>query len=298
MDNQKLIPIINQLWECYKKDISGRGVIELDILSTAKKYPSSMWMMTFKSDKTLLRKLSLQQNIISAQEQLNELIDIKNKTGSLSPVMLDMSATLCYTMCRDDYNSDIIDKEKIEQWNEVFKDHFPEFKNLVKEQIKDGEQFRLELLTRYQDQSNKEHLTPNSVYEEVSSVIELLVPMKTEISSGKMVKKCPEKVIESTIDDYNSFGLHQYMDLPYKCNKTTLEAIDDNWHFKFYIREEITDMNNFIEILEKNLAGQLSDGWGENVEQNGLLIDDEVYYAGFDYKNIQAVTTKSKNYKI
>ena len=47
-----------------------------------------------------------------------------------------------------------------------------------------------------------------------------------------------------------------------------------------------------LKQLKKELAGQLSDGWGESMEQTEILDGTDLYMPGFDYQKITLVGPK------
>lgn len=83
------------------------------------------------------------------------------------------------------------------------------------------------------------------------------------------------------VDYFNNFGLSSYMDID-ACHNVALKTESDKNIFTLSLNQEETDLTE----LTVSLSGQLSSGLGDSLSQRALLIKDEIYYFGFDYKNM------------
>jgi hypothetical protein len=286
MERDQLIETMQQLYQQYKNNIAERPVVEKEVLALVEQHPDDMWGVIFGKDKHMYRQIELAENLLKAKKNLKVLLGEETH-----PVMLQMNVSLCYTYCtsREDHNYGQPDDDKLKQWYGLYESHFPGYQKMVEAEIQEWEDKRQATYAQYG--IGKEE-TKDTI-----CVVEIRVPMNNTNEHGEKVDEAPQQILDVAINHYNDFRLDSYMELPKSCNNTTLEAVDNEWCFKFYMAEEVDDQ--FIACLTKELRGQLSDGWGESIEQRGLLIGDTEYFPGWNYDSIKHHQTHKvqKSYK-
>lgn len=134
----------------------------------------------------------------------------------------------------------------------------------------------------------------DSGYKEIpvpTNILEVIVPFIVTNRKGEQVssevfnelRETPDysSFMNGKVDFFNNFGLSSYMDIE-ACHNITLKTENDKNIFTLSLNKEEIDLTD----IKKSLSGQLSSGLGDSLSQRALLIKDEIYYFGFDYKNM------------
>lgn len=126
---------------------------------------------------------------------------------------------------------------------------------------------------------------------ETVNTLEVIVPFivtnrKNEGVSPEVfneLRETPEyaEFMNGRIDYFNAFAVSHYMNVD-DCHNVTLRTENDKNIFTLNLNKAETNLDK----LAKSLSGQLSSGIGDSLAQRALLIKDEIYYFGFDYKNM------------
>jgi hypothetical protein len=266
---------IELVWENYKNNPNKTPELKTSILEHAKISPNVLWKFIFSPDKELSRRLSLQETEQVAQE---------SKDNYVNPFMLDIMVNTAYINCRNVSGlQEDFDQDRINIWNNVFSPH-PEFSIAFKEKLEEGKMKNSQLLGLL--------TTPETVYETVS----IIVPYSF-MKNNEPTLEINEEAVNTVLEHYNFFKLHMYMNLPFVCVATHLEA-KYQWVFSFDIGEKLEGEKRItaLEALKHKLSHQLQTGWGASV--CGEVLDGvDLYKPGFDCKNM-VINTEKKGLKI
>lgn len=247
----------------------------------------SLWMVVFQADKKITRKMILLKNELQAIKCLSDNIKKPH------PILLESSAALARLMIEDseDYSWD---KEKEAVWLKVFTD-MPEFKIQLEKEHQYWINWRGDLFAKH----------PQTVIEKpVIETFSVQMPMVFRVQSGwdlpiETLDPNPfEFMVEEIMNNFNSFHLEGYIEMDF-INSIILRVNTSNefplWVFDVACNQSVNseDKEKFLEELK----GQLSDGWGEGIEQKWALVDKYEYNLHFDYEKAvllqdKPVTTK------
>jgi hypothetical protein len=210
-----------------------------------------------------------------------------------------------------------IDKEKKAIWVKLFSPIFEEFEAVLNEHLMDIYHVSAQDLagTNSEHYQSIEELTAYSLkvrhqrpWVEKISVHTPMVFLGKEHEShffqddSKDTIEAIAPVIDAVEHNFNQMFLENYMALPFKVSYSTLRADysqsgHPQWLFEFYLAEKISQHgehegnNTLLAQFAKALSGQLSDGWGENVEQYGKLVrihgDNRVIRPQFDWNTLK-----------
>lgn len=274
--SDQLFETMQEMWNEYKNQPQNRAEITEKVLQMARTNPSDMWTVFFSRDVGMVKKLMLVENEQRAREVLATIIESFGNDA-----VIKMSATLANSYIESKFELDygMVDEEKKQQWKSIVGSQFPEFNVALEKEIQYWIDWRAKSRSQY----------PTPAPQPTVEVLQFRVPMKCTDENGEDVFNIPQELINNMVEHYNQFRLDIYMDLTYKCNDTTLEDTGGSWLFKFFVCEPIPaeKRDSFVDEIKEKLAGQLSDGWGESMEQQGILVGDTEYYAGWDYQKIK-----------
>lgn len=260
---------IKLIWEEYKRNPDKTEELKLSILKKVEQNPIDMWHTFFSTDYEMCERIVLVENEVMAKKYKEYL-----KNGQ---ILVKMIATYAHGTC--EYKDDIhtgFDVKKVKVWHDIFAD-MPEFSKAFEDEVTYWENFRKESYAKY-NLSDKPKVLPVIV-----ETVEFNVPYNFTDDVGNKAECKPPEMIKKIIQHYNHFNLHQYMDLPFKCASTSLEANADAWLFKFNMAEKISSKD--MKVLQEELKGQLSDGWGSSLSIT-MLVGVKEITAGFDYENM------------
>jgi len=261
--------------EHYKeRPIFQKEIIEL-VKSGAK--VKTEWNVFFHFDSPFWKEIYLAEQERKAVENM----ELCNREPKLT-VLVEMAADMAFMTARNIQEE--VGEEMGENianiWKAVFKDS-PVFEktwaaneertaNIYKEIVKHSE---------------------NKVMPHTVNTLEVIVPFVVTNKGNEQVSSEVFNELRETseyaefmnirVDYFNGFGLSSYMDID-ACHNVTLKTESDKNIFTLSLSQEETDLTE----LKKNLSGQLSSGLGDSLSQRALLIKDEIYYFGFDYKNM------------
>jgi hypothetical protein len=287
---------IEKIWKIYKKSEKSES-IKLEILEMAKVNQSNMWGWIFEKDYDMRERLSLVEAECEAIKQLKEFKDFAaEKSDRYTPeekvlIAEKMVVKTCMVLVesRDEINYGEINEKKLDIFNDILGNDISSFKEKVLAQKAYFKNLVIE-----QIQKNKKEIKEEATIEEIITLkSELLV-----LDNRAHVDIMPINAIKQAVEHYNQFGLNTYMNLPFKTGKTQLSIDNNIGYFTFEVTEKISEekREDYLKILKKELSGQLSDGWGENLP--GELVDNKELVLEFDYKNIEIISSKTKKLKI
>jgi hypothetical protein len=277
--SDQLITEIEKVWKSYKKNPEKTEELKLSILEQVKNKPSDMWSMFFEADKSMYKRIELVKTL-QASERYKEMY-LKNSE------FMDGVSSVAYVMCEiRDGKSNGLDSDKVKVWHDTFKD-IPEFAPAFAEEIQYMIDMRVKVLEQAKAMQSPRAETPSLV-----EIISISVPYEFK-KNGKKTTELHEGLIEQLVEDYNAFNLHGYMDLPFACIDTKMEA-KDTWVFHFHVGEVLEGEKRVeaIKALKEELSGQLSDGWGESMEQIQVLEGSDIINPGFNYKKLVVLGDK------
>ena len=230
------------------------------------------WYNFFEGDKNLWKEIFLMKQEQTAQKYLIKTLN----QGENNQDFLDMSVDMCEASCSGTRDIQGFNVEIENVWINVFH-RFADFK----EKIEQSKKQKKEKLAKYLSELN----IPVIEKQPTILVLKMTVPVMCHDDSGNVVNFEKVRYSEKYEDFmrerskyFNSFNLQEYMEFP-QCNEIILE-VKENLNF-FTIK-----LNNAVDIqkLRNDLLGQLSDGLGENLSQQPLIIENNQYYFDFDIK--------------
>ena len=260
---------IKDWYKKYIKDRSLEGIIlELAENNYTENHGVMEWKYVFEADMGMWKKFDLIQNKKVSIECRDDYLKEPN------PVLLKMMATLAYQHI---YNKDTLiwEKEKEIIWLETFKE-IPGFKVQLEAQK--------EYWINWWKEINSKH-SPLKVQETVDifgvSVPALVYKQENDNKVKITSAIVHTSMIEDMVKNFNEFNLQGYMKTPY-VNKITLSLQGDEWKFSVACNKTVSSAEK--EDFKKQLAGQLSDGWGEGIEQKITLVGTDELSMAFDYE--------------
>ena len=269
---------IEDVWKQYKKNPEKSEELKLSILDQVKNNPSNMWSVFFEADKAMCHRIQCVEILQEAERYKTAYLE---KTLGISWVVDYAHVTSEY----HDGKTPGLDPEKVKIWHSTFKD-IPEFAPAFQEEIEQSEKRLQDIMATIQ--------LPKNEMPPLVETVSFNVPYQFTCN-GEIMAGVHEGLLNQLVEDYNSFDLHGYMQLPFKCIGTSVEA-KDSWVFNFDIGEVLEGEQRVeaLKQLKSELAGQLSDGWGESMEQTEVLEGVDLYRPGFDYDKITLVSPKKE----
>lgn len=279
-----------EIADFYKTEAKDRINIENKIKSFLRKdLPKSEieWHYLFESN------LQFWQDVYLIEE---EKVAFKNyqrtvKNHKENSFFLKSSIWICDSSCENTSNVKGL-KEKIENiWITKFK-NFPEFETLLKNYRKEKE----ERITKYLESLD---VKPEKLI--TIKTLEITIPIsiqrigdENEINENDKIKDTEEykNFMLRRLEYFNSFHLEKYINTS-ACHYISLRIEGNNNIFTLELNKETNE-----EKLKEALIGQLTDGVGENLAQNKLLIGNQEYLFNFDVNNATELQEKKVNKKI
>lgn len=263
-------------WADYKKSDQSIEVKQA-IFNKAKLHPDNMWAVCFSEDKSMYKEL----DIIDCQAKANKSLDNIKSLDNPPKVLLDTVASTCLAYCqyKDDINYGKFNEEKMNIWLDTICAYFPQFKQSLEEEIQWTLDSREKIRQQY---ASKKPTTKPEVIETITLSVPLVFTAQETATNT-----IPHDTLFDIVEHYNVFRLDTYMKLKYVTSNTKLKIDNNIGYFSFDFIEPILDNDrlDFLEILKKSLAGQLSDGWGESFR--GQLIENDVIYTHFDSQKVE-----------
>jgi hypothetical protein len=258
---------IQSVFDTYKKTKNKTPEYQQEILDSAyKSYKETgefgLWAMIFSADKKMCRAFDVMGVKIQAEKSLANYNELPN------PTMLEMMATMAYTTSK---TNDEFDQEKVNVWLEVFSS-VKDFPMEFEKELKHWKDWHADLVAKHAD-----YYKVVEKSEPVESIV-ITVPLIVRNESGDTDAYPPQALVDNLVENFNGFQLESYMEVTDFVQKSSLELNGEHWKFTFETSRPVTPENK-DKLLEK-LKGQLSDGWGESIEQQ-----EELYSVSFDYKN-------------
>lgn len=270
--SQNHLEHIHSVFNQYKKTKNKTSEYQQEILDNAyKHYTESgdfgLWAMMFSADKKMCRFFDVMGVKIQAEKSLESYVKFPK------PSMLEMVATMAYTTSK---TNDVFDQEKADVWLKVFSS-IKEFPYEFEKELKYWKNWHGDLVA--------EHANYYKKSEKLDAVENLVinVPLIVRNEFEDTDAYPPKNLVKQLVDSFNEFQLESYMEVTDFIQKSSLELMGEHWKFTFETSRSVTDEDKG-KLLEK-LKGQLSDGWGESMEQQQELVGEDIYSVSFDYKN-------------
>ena len=248
-----------------------------------------MWPVFFGSDQEMWGRLHILETRLLAEDCLEDYISCdKNQT------LLEQICTTAYltikNMRDETFTLPFINPVRNE-WLKVFKEH-PNFKTSLTSEEKHWENVDIQYKSKDVDYSDR-----IKVLSERPIVATYIFAVPAKIKSDNLdifLNTQLYKLADSIVEDFNSFQLEGYLDeIGTDCVNSSVQFNNMSFTFKFNYARELNKSE--INTLKEELAGQLSDGWGESIEQQSILIDNEDVAIGFEYNHITLVASDAQN---
>lgn len=224
-----------------------------------------------------------------------------------------------------------VDAEKKAIWVNLFSQAFVEFEAVLNEHLQQFYKIPAEHLqgSNSANYQSIEEIAANSLkarherdwVEKISAQTPLQFKGQTVLEYDSETLKAIEPAIIDVQKAFNQMFLEGYMKLPFTVAFSKLETRFDHygnenknseqnnsqqniqpyWIFEFYLAEKLDDVQkaDYLEVLKKALSGQLSDGWGENMEQQDTLVKLHDQYQNisvkFDWNDIALDVAENEN---
>lgn len=232
------------------------------------------WTIFFEGDKKLWKDIYLMQEEKTAKKFLERTLSTKEKPAE---ILLDMSTDMCEISCSNTRDIKGLNKEIEKVWMTVFHE-FPDFNKILTES-------REKMQAMLQKHFEKFNI-PVQEEKETTVILRMTVPVIVKDTQGEIENvekilntKEYQEFMSEREEFVNNFKLQGYMDCP-QCNDMTLEVKDGLNIFTLKLNSTVN-----VEELRGQILGQLSDGLGESLTQQPLIIEDNQYYFDFDIRN-------------
>lgn len=275
---------IQEVFKKYKESPEKSPELKLSILEMAREsilnpvhsthHQAGIWSTVFAADEYMCRQFNLMNVEIMAEKAYED--NVREPHHAL----LKMSASLAYVMIQNQ-ETDEWDSEKELIWLKAFS-NIPEFKDALAKERNHWSDWRQQIEAQYPkinqalETADTFEIKMPLIYRALNdSEIEILDPQDADIM-----------MVNKIIENFNGFYIQSYIDM-HEVKTTSLRQEGANWIFNI---ETIKVFDNyekqkFMELLK----GQLSDGWGESIEQQTKLIGTQECNVCFDYKNSSLV---------
>ena len=284
-DNRdKSLVMIQDIFQEYKNNPNRDEAYKQSILDKA--YESretsgvfGLWRVVFSSDKDMYTRLDNLSVKITAENSL------KNYQKEPVPALLEQICSLAHAQSSNDR---VWNEEKEKIWNEAFS-CVSEFKSVFEEEKNYWKEWWAKLDKEnqvYFDKINQPKPDPLDI---VKISVPFIVREEYEVSQASP----PPSLVNYMVNHFNDFELQSYMKIPHDLvQKSSMELINTNFIFTFECSKILNDEEK--NLIVKELAGQLSDGWGSSLEQHQELIGHSEFSLSFDYQEIKLVSQSKK----
>lgn len=255
---------------------------------------------------------------------------VQDGSFQISPRLNPIVMFACVNMFSRSDGDREVDAEKKAIWVNLFSQAFVEFEAVVNEHLQQFYKIPAENLqgshsANYQSieeiaaKSLKARHARNWV-EKISAQTPLQFQGQTVLEYDSETLKAIDPAMMEVQKAFNLMFLEGYMKLPFTVAFSKLETRFENnshqdnnnqnnssqhiqpyWVFEFYLAEKLDESQkaHYLEVFKKALSGQLSDGWGENMEQQDTLVKLHEQYQNisvkFDWNDITLDVVENEN---
>jgi hypothetical protein len=269
--------------------------------------------------------------------QLVGHIQEKVQDGSfqVSPRLHPIVMFACVNMFSRHDGEREVDAEKKAIWVNLFSQAFVEFEAVFNDHLQQFYKIPAENLqgSNSVNYQSIEEIAANSLrarhgrkwIEKISAQTPLQFKGQTVLTYDSETLKAIEPAIMDVQKAFNLMFVEGYMKLPFTVAFSKLETsfesnsnnntnhntntnnihhnqdIQPYWVFEFYLAEKLDESQKaqYLDLFKKALSGQLSDGWGENMEQQDTLVKIHEKYQNisvkFDWNNIDLDVAENEN---
>ena len=285
-NNDKNLVMIQNIFKEYKNNPNRDESYKQSILNKAYNIRENtdilgLWRVVFSSDKEMYTRLDNLSVQVMAESSLRDYQE------EPIAVLLEQIASLAHTQCS---GGRLWNHEKENIWNQVFSS-VAEFKDVLQEEKNYWNQWLAKTENDHKAYFDEIKKPKPELLDTIKMSVPVIVMEKYKISE----KFPPQTLVDYIVNHFNGFELQSYMKIPHDLvQKSYMELIDSNFIFTFECSKILNNKEN--NLIMKELVGQLSDGWGNCIEQHNELIGNSEFSLSFNYKQIKFDTqTKTKN---
>lgn len=277
MSRSEVFDMVENVWNTYRKLSKDEKITEhnnllLFIEKMMNKHDDSeAWSVYFVPAKNIFKDILLLEKKVKAISIKETFLSTPENSKE---VLLEMAAQILVTSIDEPYFEDY---KKV--WQDVFKD-IPSFESALQKCIEKTLLNRKQILDKYSN-NNVELNIDVKKYENLINI-----PMKCSVkkffNNDDFIEHRKEIITE-----FNSFKMEGYMKIPsnmFKILESEYFEDGNNLTVRYMTNKKLE--KDDTEVLLKQVVAQISYGYGNNVQQRPILIDNKIVYLRFDEHGI------------